>query len=173
MEKLFENKTKYSQKDYDIFIEAYKNEFAKSDYVFILFNIVFFGLCMILAFREKEIFLGLAILIGLGLYLWFRIIRQNLIVEKTKKSQKVLGDFENNYEFYKNYFKVKNKDGEAQIFYLNLYRTIETKEFFYIFISRQYAFIISKQGFIKGTAEEFASFIKKKMPIKYKIRTKK
>ena len=88
MEKLFENKTKYSQKDYDIFIEAYKNEFAKSDYVFILFNIVFFGLCMILAFREKEIFLGLAILIGLGLYLWFRIIRQNLIVEKTKKSQK-------------------------------------------------------------------------------------
>ena len=172
MEKLFENKTKYSQKDYDIFLESYKKEFAASDYAYILFNIVFFGICMILAFREKEIILGIGILTGLGIYLWFRVIRQNLIVEKTRKGKKVSGEFVNNYEFFKNYFKINNQDGEAQVLYFKLYRVIEAKDFFYIYISRQYAFIVSKQGFTKGTSEEFSNFMKKKMFTKYKNRIK-
>ena len=127
---------------------------------------------MILAFLEKEIILGLVIIVGLGIYFWLGIIRPNLIVEKTKKSKKVSGEFVNNYEFFKNYFKVKNQDGEAQVVYFKLYRVVETKDFFYIYISRQYAFIVSKQGFTKGTTEEFSEFMKKKMFTKYKNRTK-
>ena len=65
MEILFENKTKYSKKEYDIFLESYMKEYAASDYAYSIFNIVFFGLCMIFAFLEKELFLGVALLIGL------------------------------------------------------------------------------------------------------------
>ena len=170
MEKLFENQTRYSQKEYDIFLKSYTKEYAISDYAYILFNIVFFGFCMLLAFIEREILLALALLVGLVIYLWFRIIRPNIIVEKTKKSKKVSGNFVNNYEFYKNYFSVKNVDGEAQILYFKLYRVVETKESFYIYISRQYAFIVSKKGFTKGNKEEFSKFIKKKVFTKYKNR---
>ena len=170
MEKLFENKTKYSQKEYDIFLESYKKEYATSDYAYIIFNIVFFGFCMILAFIERELFLAIALLVGIIIYLWFRIIRQNIIVEKTKKSKKVSGNFVNNYDFYKNYFNVKNIDGKAQILYFKLYRVVETKDCFYIYISRQYAYIVSKNGFTKGTPEEFSKFIKKKVYTKYKNR---
>lgn len=173
MEKLFENKTKYSQKEYDIFLESYKKEYASADNAYIVFYIVFFGFCTIWAFIEKEIFLGIALLIGLSVYLWFKIIRPNQLVEKTKKSPKVSGKFVNKYEFYKNYFKVENPDGKTQVLYFKLYRVVETKSYFYIYISREYAFIVSKLGFTEGKAEDFSKFIKKKVFTKYKNRINK
>lgn len=170
MEKLFENKTKYSQKEYDAFLESYKKEYEKMDTSYLLFYVIFFGICMILAFIEKEIILGIILLMGLAIYLWYKIIKPMKEVEKEKEKQKISGDFENNYEFYKNYFKVENVDGKAQILYFKLYRVVETKTNFYIYISRQYAFIVSKEGFTKGTSEEFSAFLKKKMFTKYRNR---
>lgn len=170
MEKIFENKTNYSEKEYDIFLESYKKEFATSENVYIIIYTMFFGFCMILAFIEKEFLLGIALLIGLGIYLWYKIIRPNKLVEKTKKSQKVSGSFVNNYDFYQNYFKVENSEGKAQILYFKLYRVVETKDYFYIYISRRYAFIVSKAGFTKGNKVDFSKFIKKKVFTKYKNR---
>ena len=170
MEKIFENKTKYSQKEYDIFLESYKKEYAKSDYAYIIFYILFFGFCMIWAFKIGEILLGIALLAGLGIYLWFKIIRPSILVDKTKKGPKLNGSFSNKYEFYKNFFKVENPEGKAQIYYFKLYRVVETKSYFYIYISRQYAFIVSKLGFTKGSSENFSKFIKKKIFTKYKNR---
>lgn len=172
MEKRFENKTKYSQKEYDIFLESYKNEYATSENAYIVVYTTFFGFCMILAFIEKEFLLGIALLIGLLIYLWYKVIRPNKLVEKTKKSQKVSGSFVNNYDFYQNYFKVENSEGKAQILYFKLYRVVETKDYFYIYVSRQYAFIVSKAGFTKGNKEDFSKFIKKKVFTKYKNRMK-
>ena len=159
MEKLFENKTKYTQKEY-----------AKSDYSFMMFNFIFFGICLIIAVIEKEFILALGLIIYLLVYFWFKVIRPIKAVEKDKKSHKMSGNFVNNYEFYKNYFKVENVDGKAQILYFKLYRVVETRTDFYIYISREYAFIVSKFGFTKGTSEEFSKFIKKKMFTKYKNR---
>lgn len=172
MGKLFENKTKYSQKEYDIFLKSYEEEYATSDRVYMTFYILFFGLCMIFAFRKKEFILAIALLIGLGIYLWYKIIRPFKAVEKDKKSPKLSGSFTNKYEFYKNYFKVENPEGKAQILYFKLYRVVETKSYFYIYISRQYAFIVSKLGFTEGKAEDFSKFIKKKVFSRYKNRIK-
>lgn len=172
MEKLFENKTKYSQKEYDIFLKSYEEEYATSDKAYMTFYILFFGLCMILAFKEREFILAISLLIGLGIYLWYKIIRPFKAVEKDKKSQKLSGSFINKYEFFKNYFRVENPEGEAQIFYFKLYRVVETKSYFYIYISRQYAFIVSKLGFTEGKSEDFSKFIKKKVFSRYKNRIK-
>lgn len=173
MDTLFENKTKYSQKEYNAFVESYRKEYEKSDMAWLIFNFIFFGACMILAFLEKEIVLGILILIGLTIYFWFKIIKPIKDVERDKNSNKTSGHFVNGYAFYKNFFKVENVDGKAQIFYIKLYRVVETKTDFYIYISRQYAFIVSKFGFTKGTSEEFSKFLKKKMFTKYKNRTNK
>ena len=170
MEKLFENKTRLSMKEYNIFIESYKKEFSISDCWYIIFYIVFFGLCMILALRKGEIILGIILFAGLCIYLWFKIMRPNKLVKKTKKSQKVSGNFVNKYEFYKNYFKVENPEGKTQILYFKLYRVVETKLYFYIYISRQYAFIVSKLGFTEGNPDNFSEFIKKKVHMRYKKR---
>ena len=170
MEILFENKTKLSDKEYRVFLKSYQEEFSKSDIGYFIFNLFFFGMCMFFAFKENEKILGFALLIGLLVYVWAKIIRPTQSVKKDQKSQKLSGHFVNNYEFYKNYFKVQNSEGKAQIIYFKLYRVVETKAYFYIYISREYAFIVSKLGFTKGTPEEFSKFIKKKMFTKYKNR---
>ena len=170
MEILFENKTTYSQEEYNAFLESYRKEYEKSDTAWLFFNFIFFGICMIIAFIEKELILAFVLLIYLLVYFWLKIIKPTKEVERDKKSNKVSGNFVNSYMFYKNIFKVKNLDGKAQILYFKLYRVVETKTNFYIYISRQYAFIVSKSGFTKGTSEEFKQFMKKKLFTKYKNR---
>ena len=170
MEELFENKTKYTDKDYNTFLESYKQEYAGSERAYLLYNLIFFGFCAFFAFKTNEIVLGIAIVVGLLVYLWFKLIRPARNVEKTKKGPKLNGKFTNTYKFNKRFFKVENPDGNAQIVYFKLYRVVETKEYFYLYISRDYAFIVSKLGFTKGTSQEFSEFIKKKVFTKYKDR---
>lgn len=172
MEELFENKTKYSQKEYDLFLNSYKEEFKTSETIYMLLYVIFFAICSIFALRENEIVLGIVLIVGLIFYLWYKIIRPQTNVNKDKKSQKVSGKFVNTYKFYNNYFKIQNPDGKAQIYYLKLYRVVENKTHFYIYISREYAFIVSKIGFTKGSAEEFSKFIRKKVFTRYKNRIK-
>lgn len=173
MESLFENKTKYTEKLYKIFLKAYQEEYGKSDKLFFIYNLVFFGICMIIAFKSNETKLGIGILIGLLIYLGFKIIRPMRQKQKTEQGPKLKGQFVNTYKFYKNYFKVENPEGDAQIVYFNLYRVVETNDNYYLYISREAAFIVSKIGFIKGTDLEFSSFIKKKAFTKYRNRKKK
>ena len=54
-----------------------------------------------------------------------------------------------------------------------MYKVVETNTHFYIYISRDYAFIISKKGFIDSKSEEFSKFIRKKAWGKYRNRMKK
>ena len=172
MEELFENKTKYSEKLYNIFVQAYREENAAYERGYIIFNLSFFGLCMIFAFIEKEILLGVAIFVGLLIYLWFKIIRPAIREQKQRKSPMLSGNYVNTYKFYKNYFDVENPDGKARIMYMKIFRMVETKEYYYIYLSREYAFIISKIGFTKGNNLDFATFMKKKLFTKYKNRIK-
>ncbi len=173
MEELFKNETKYTKEEYDIFLKEHQKEYSMSETAYMLFNIIFFGMCMIFAFRNNEPLLGAILLIGLLIYLWYKFIRPKKELDKTLESEKLSGDFINHYIFYKKFFKVDNKEGNAQIFYYKLYRVIETQENYYMYISRDYAFILSKSGFTKGDANEFSKFIKKKMLTKYRNRIKR
>lgn len=173
MEELFKNETKYTQKEYDIFLKEHQKEYATSETAYMLFNIIFFGICMIFAFRNNEIILGIILLLGLLIYMWYKFIKPKKELDQTLKSEKLSGDFVNHYYFYKNNLKVENKEGDAKIYYYKLYRVIETHDNYYIYISRDYAFIMSKGGFTKGDSVEFSKFIKKKMLTKYRNRIKR
>lgn len=173
MEELFVNKTKYSKEEYETFLNSYSDEYATSENAYIIFNIAFFGFCMVMAFRNNETLLGIALLIGLLIYIWFKFIRTAKQNKKDRESEKLSGNFVNTYKFYKNYFNVENPEGKAQILYFKLYRVVETNTNYYIYLSRDVAFIMSKEGFTKGNELEFSQFIKKKTFGKYKNRIKK
>ena len=132
MEELFENKTKYTKKEYEKFIKVHQQEYATSENAFTIFNILFFGMCMIFAFIEKETILGIAIIVGLAIYIWYKFFRMDKRVKKDIKSEKLSGNFINTYKFYKNFLKVDNPEGKAQIFYFKLYRIVETNDNYYI-----------------------------------------
>ena len=172
MEELFENKTKYTEDNYNTFLKYYEKEYGTSDRLFFVYNIIFFGFCMIFAFKSSETGLGIGILVGLLIYLGFKFIRPARKTEKIKQGPMLSGKFVNTYKFYKRYFMVENSEGKAQILYIRLYRVVETRDYYYIYISREAAFLVSKQGFTKGNDKEFSEFIRKKTFTKYRSRVK-
>lgn len=173
VEKIFENKTKYTNQEYQKFLKSHEKEYGLSELAYALFNIIFFSFCLILALINKEFRLSVILLTGIIVYTWYKLIRPTNKVKEQEKSKKIVRQYVNKYDFYKHYFKVKNVEGEAQTFYFKIYRVIETDTNFYIYISKEYAFLISKKGFIGKTSEEFSNFIKKKASLKYKNRTSK
>ena len=172
MECLFENKTKYSEKLYSIFVKDYAKEYATSDRFFIFYNVLFFSLCSYIAFNEKEIGLGILIIIGILIFLFYKLIRPILKEKKNRSAEKISGSYVNHYKFYQNYFEIHNPEGDAKVSYLKVYKIIETKESYYIFLTREDAFIVSKLGFLKGNELDFTKFLKKKLMWKYKNRIK-
>jgi hypothetical protein len=170
MEELFKNKTKYTEKEYQRFLQSYQKEYALTDTLYILFYIGFFTFCLVLAIINKEFLLSGILFVGLLIYIWYKFIRTKKKIQKEKSSKKIQKEYITTFNFYKKLFRVKNQDGEAKIFYFKIYKVVETKTHFYIYISRDYAFIVSKKGFINSTPEEFSEFIKKKTFGKYKNR---
>lgn len=173
MKELFKNKTKYSQKEYDMFLRSYQKEYAVSELMYTIFYIVFFVFCLVLAIISKEVILSIALSIGLIIYFWYKFIRPVKKVKKEKNSNKIQKEYITTFKFYKNYFYVQNIEGDAKVFYFKIYRVIETNTHFYIYIARDYAFLISKKGFIDSKTEDFRKFIKKKVFMKYKDRMEK
>ena len=173
MEELFKNKTKCTQKEYDEFLKVQEKENALYELLYIIFNITFFSMCLVLAVINKEYLLSLALFIGLLIYGWYKFIRPRTKIEKEKKSKKLIQEYINTYTFYKHYFKTENPDGTAQTYYLKITKVVETRRAFYIYIAREYAFIISKDGFIDSNCEEFKKFIKNKVKARYKTRIEK
>ena len=50
---------------------------------------------------------------------------------------------------------------------------IEERDYYYIYITREHAFVVTKFGFTKGDSAEFSIFMRKRLRRKYKNKTKK
>lgn len=169
MELLFENKTKCTDKEYQKYLETYKKEYALSENINTVIYLIFLIFCITFAIKEKQIILGIGLIMIVIIFIWYKLIRPYKLLQKTQQST-TLGQYICNYKFYKNNFEVKAPEGTATIFYFKLYKVIETNTHFYIFISKENGFIISKNGFTKGEAKEFSKFIIKKVNFKYRNR---
>ncbi len=172
MEPLFENKTKCTDKEYDKFLETYQKEYALSDRINTIFYLIFFIFCIIFAIKEKEIILSVVLVVAMIIFIWYKFVRPYNIIKKSQEKSS-MQKYICNYKFYKNNFTVNAPDGKATIYYHKLYKIIETNTHFYIFITKENGFIVSKKGFTKGEVKEFPKFISSKVLFKYKNRIDK
>ena len=168
MEVIFKNKTKLTDKEYKIFLKSYQKEFAKMDFWYSMFYVVFFAICAVLLMINEDFLVGGGILLVIVIYIVYKYFRNKKIANNNNKKIKI--QLINTYNFYKNFFDVKNQEGQARTWYVKMYKVIETDEYFYIYLSREYAYIISKSGFMKGEEKEFAKFIKRKALFKFRDR---
>lgn len=172
MKELFQNKTKYTEKEYKLFLKSYNEEYAMSGFLYMIFYVAFFIFFFILGIVTKEYILSLVMFIFLVIYIYYKFIWTKKKIKKEKATPKIKKAYTTTFKFYKRFFRVENKDGKAQVWYFKMYKVIETDTHFYIYISRDYAFIISKRGFINSTSQEFGDFIKKKAWGKYRNQMK-
>lgn len=172
MEQIFKNTTKLTEKEYKIFLKSYQNEHAKADLLYSLFYSIFFIICAIMLLINKDYLVGGILLLGVIAYMIYKYFRTKKIAQNNNKKLNI--QITNKYDFYNNYFDIENQEGSGRIWYVKMYKVVETNTHFYIYISREYAYIISKSGFTKGEEKDFSKFIKKKaMYYKYRNRKEK
>ena len=58
--------------------------------------------------------------------------------------------------------------GSSRLKYYKIYKAYENKDFIYLYINKDYAFILEKSGFLIGDADLFKKFIKNKIKFKFK-----
>lgn len=166
MKILFKNNTKYTKENYNAFIEFHQNKYGAKTLIKI--GLILLCALYILIFniinKNWKIIIILLVLGGL-IYILnnFKIQKQTTNNRKMVKKQK-----EFTFYFYKSYIKVKCGRKFDRLKYFELHKIFETKEYFFLYTDEEHSLIISKDGFEIGTAKQFAEFIKRKCPLKYK-----
>lgn len=166
MKILFKNTTKYTKENYNAFIEFHQNKYG----VKTLIKIGLIFLCLIyivfLNIIKGNWKLILILLVFGGLIYIFNNLRIQKQTNNNKKTIKKQREF--TFYFYEKYIKIKCGRKFDRIKYFELYKIFETKEYFFLYTDEEHSLIISKDGFEIGTSKEFAEFIRRKKPLKYK-----
>ena len=91
---------------------------------------------------------------------------QRKTARRELKSSKIKNREEIEFSFYNKYFTTKINQKKQKVRYFGIYKVCNDNKNFYLYLDKTHAFIISKNGFIKGTSEEFEKFIMKKCRFK-------
>ncbi len=168
MKKLFVNKTTYNKDTYMEFLRFHAKTFNFHYITYTIFWVALFALCIYLSFSSNNRVQGMTITFILIGFLAYRIYHPKSVVDKELKSDKIADNNTNTFTFFDNYFEVSNKNGTFNYRYFMLHRIYETKSYFYLYVTRENAFILSKKTFSLGKSEEFSQFLKKKFVFKYR-----
>ena len=167
--KLFENKTTYTQDMYIDFIKFHNKKYNFTYLAYtIIWSIILFS-CIIYCFSYNMKIQSIVIIIILISFVIYRFARPKMVVDKELKSDKVGKNNINVFSFFPKYMEIKNKNGKFNYKYLMIRKVFETKDAFYLYVTRENAFLISKNTFSLGTAEDFSKFAKSKFGMKYKL----
>ncbi len=166
-EKLFVNKTTYTTDMYVEFLKFHNKKYNPSYIAYTIFWTFLFFLCIILSFGSGNRTQGVLVMIILVCFVIYRVIRPKLIVDREMHSDKLEGNVTNTFTFYEKNFEVKNVNGKFIYKYSNLRKIFETKDYFYLYATKENAFLLSKSAFSFGTSYNFSKFIKTKCKFKY------
>lgn len=164
---LFKNSTKYSKKLYDEFTYFHNTKYFLTYEIFTLFIIILLSYCVFSTIKVKLAPLAIFFIIVLILFMTYRILGPTISYKKELKNKSITKEQTFEFFFYDKYFKIRDNKSYDKISYFRLYRVYETPKYFYLYLTKKYSFVIDKNGFSMGNAEDFKTFIKKKMKFKY------
>ena len=150
---LYKNITTYTNSNYAKFLNFHNDKYEFSYNFYTIVMSILLCYCIIINIKSKNILSSLIFL--------FLPIRR---LKKTKSNIKKKSNSTHVFLFYDYYLKV---DKEI-VYYFKLYKIFEVKDYFYLYINKDYALMLDKKGFKMGTVDEFRNFIKKKCLFKYK-----
>ncbi len=173
MKVLFKNKTKYSMENYEEFLRFHQEKYGLKYTISTIIIMLLLIFCIIAQLKSKSFYPLAFTVIILIVFLVYRYYQPREIIKKEKKSKKIKNEQEFIFKFYNKYFLIYSQKVFSKIRYFKLYKIFETQDFFYLYLDKTHSFLISKEGFEKGTPEEFRKFINKKCKFKMKDERKK
>lgn len=180
---LYINKTQLNEKIINDFYKFYKRKIKRADF----YSLIFCGIILVIIginflLQGEDYFFGIicniiinACIIGLGIYLCVYSLKYQKFDKK--ESKKIYNDdistYINQYYFSNENVVIINKEGKTEKKYNGLDSIYEAKNFYYILLTKNSGFAMSKDSFVKGTESDFHNFIKEKMGKNYKKRCHK
>lgn len=168
MNLLFKNKTKYTKKVYDEFLNFHSNYYKYSYPLYTAFISLSIILFILVQVKVHNINISIILCIVLTCFILWRIFHPIFKVSKEYQSDKIQNEKEYTFKFYEQKFTVEDYNTISTSKYSNLYKIFETEHFFYLYIDRTHSLILEKEKFTSGNSDEFSNFIKKKCWYKYK-----
>lgn len=163
MEKLFENTTSYNSRVYGDFLKFHNEKYNLKYNLYTITILACIAFCIVLQFLNKQITMGILFVFVMVAFLSYRVYHPYLFIKKEANSNKIKKEMKNTYSFYNKYMEIKNSSSKVKLKYYKLYKFFETKEYFYLYINKNYSFILDKNNFSIGTPNEFSKFMKKKI----------
>lgn len=156
--RLFANDTVYTEAVIKQF--AIYNLFMKQIKMWLISGVVFILLLAVLSQSSNG---TIKLAIGIILVIVFIYVQTVQIEKFVKRTMKLYGkkEAEINFQFYEDYFTVKENNSTTKYPYLQLTDIRESKDFIYLYRSTEHAFYIKKDNFEDFNA--FKAFITKKM----------
>ena len=165
MKPLFKNTTTYSGSSYKKFVEFHNEKYGIKYNVFNIIFLILLFYCFSVSLTGKNLLMTLIFILTIISFLIYRIYMPINTFRKTLLSQSKKEKNTFTFLFYDKYFTVN----KVKVQYSKLYKIFETKNFFYLYLTKDQSAILSKKCFEIGTSNEFTNFIKKKCIFKYAL----
>ena len=166
MELKFKNITKCTKNIYNEFLRFHSQK-HKNEYLLKAILILFVVTYMVIFNVIYKNYIIALIIIGIAVLLCVsKECYQRKTTRRELKSSKIKNSEEIEFSFYNKYFTTKINQKRQKVRYFRIYKVCNDNKNFYLYLDKTHAFIISKNGFVKGTSEEFEKFIIKKCRFK-------
>lgn len=168
MDLLFKNTTKYTKQLYLNFLNFHNINFGLKYHLFSLFVIIILLIGIIFQLVNMVFIPAITLIIFL---VGFIIYRYHFSINKVSdelKTKKISNEKEVTFCFYDDHIEVPNENEIIKLKYRQIYRIFEMQDLFYIYINKEVALLVSKNGFTIGNYLDFSDFLKKKCHMKYK-----
>lgn len=169
MKILFKNKTKYTKKAYNEYLQFHQKKYGHNYQFATILTILLLLFCTIMNLKYSNFSTAILLLIVIAFFCFHRFFYPIKKVEKELKTEKFEKEKEFTFTFYEKNFTIFDGKDCYILKYWNLYKVFETDTFFYLYINKDHAFLLNKSTFSSGNTSSFLKFLKKK--IWYKLIT--
>ena len=119
--------------------------------------------CMVLQFCYGKVWLGVSFVFVLVIFLFYRVLHPLFLTKKEATSKKVQKKMKNTYTFYDDFATISNGKDSVKLKYSKFYKIFEETDRFYLYLDKDHSYILLKDNFSIGNADDFYAFMKKKL----------
>lgn len=163
MEIRFQNTTQYNLNEYKKFVEFHAEKHNLKYHLYTIFIMALLIFCMVLQFEHGNILLGIGFILVLAIFLFYRILHPLFLTKKEASSKKVQKKMKNTYTFYDDFAIISNGIDNVKLKYYRFYKIFEEEDRFYLYLDKNHSYILLKNNFSIGNANDFYPFIKRKL----------
>ena len=166
MKVIYKNTTKYTKEIYSEFLQFHQKKYGLKALISTIIISILILYCMITCFIGNEPLIGFIFLAGGIGFITYRYFGPLKFIKKEYNSKKITNENEFTFTFYKHYMKLEGTDINKKVRYWTIKKAYENNKYYYLYIDKNYAFVLKKNGFAIGDSKTFLPFIKKKILFK-------